>query len=164
LSCIVVHHHGWRAQHPGIEEIKRAELATPGGATQVAAWPEEPSVVDEAEIPAVIVRNNLFGIDIDLRSVQLSALTLYLKARSLNPDATITESNLACADVRFPNGNRLDALVREAGFDRPIYERLVCAAWKRLEKSGVAGSLVRVEAEISELIRYERERYEREGR
>ena len=29
------------------------------------------------EIPAAILANNLFGIDIDLRAVQLSALALY---------------------------------------------------------------------------------------
>jgi hypothetical protein len=110
-----------------LAEMYREELENVGK----PGWPKEPSVVDEAEITAAIVRNNLFGIDIDLRAVQLSALTLYLKAKSLNPTTAITESNLACADVSLPNGERLDALVREAVFDRPIYERLV-----RLHGSG----------------------------
>ena len=34
------------------------------------------SVASEAEIPSAIVANNIYGIDIDLRAVQLSALTL----------------------------------------------------------------------------------------
>lgn len=142
-----------------LAEMYREELENAGA----SGWPEEPSVADEAEIPAAIVRCNLFGMDIDLRAVQLSALTLYLKAKSLNPDVAITGSNLACADVRLLNGERLDALVREAGFDRPIYERLVRAAWKRLGNISIAGSLVRVEEEIRDLIRRERERYNREG-
>ncbi len=108
-------------------------------------WPDEPSVADESEIPAAIIRNNLFGIDIDLRAVQLSALTLYLKAKSQNPKAAITASNLACADVRLPPDNRLEDLMREASFGRPVYGRLLRAAWKRLGNTSVAGSLVRVE-------------------
>ncbi len=143
-----------------LAEMYREELENAGE----PGWPEKPSVTSEAEIPAAILRHNLYGIDIDLRSVQLSTLTLYLKAKSLNPDAAITDSNLACADVRLPDGERLDDFLREAGFDQPIYERLVRAAWKRLENLAVAGSLVRVEEEIGDLIRRERERYDCEGR
>src|SRR5438093_2845596 len=46
-------------------------------------WPKVSSVSREDEIPQFIIAHNLFGIDIDLRAVQLSALTLYLKAKSL---------------------------------------------------------------------------------
>jgi hypothetical protein len=136
------------------EEIKHA--GEPG-------WPDEPSVADEAEIPAAIVRNNLFGMDIDLRAVQLSALTLFLKARSLDPRATITASNLACADVRLPPDDRLDELAEETSLGRPVYERLLRAAWKRLSNTSVAGSLVRVEEEVGALVEKERKRYDREG-
>jgi len=37
--------------------------------------------VQPAEIPAKILENNLYGIDIDLRACQLAAFNLYLKAR-----------------------------------------------------------------------------------
>jgi len=37
--------------------------------------------VEPAEIPAKILENNLYGIDIDLRACQLAAFNLYLKAR-----------------------------------------------------------------------------------
>ena len=126
-------------------------------------WPAKPSVADEAEIPAAIVRNNLFGMDIDLRAVQLSALTLYLKAKALNPKAAITASNLACADVRLPPDDRIEDLIREASLGRPVYERLLRAAWKRLGNTSVAGSLVRVEEDVAALIEKERERFNREG-
>ncbi|HEU4783322.1 MAG TPA: hypothetical protein VFS83_08295, partial [Ktedonobacterales bacterium] len=62
-------------------------------------WPEQPSVANADEIPAAIVEHNLFGIDIDLRAVQLSALTLFLKAKSLNKSAKPRQHNLVCADV-----------------------------------------------------------------
>jgi len=38
--------------------------------------------LDRSEIPAKILEHNLYGVDIDLRSCQLSAFNLYLKART----------------------------------------------------------------------------------
>ncbi|MFZ5915468.1 MAG: Eco57I restriction-modification methylase domain-containing protein [Chloroflexota bacterium] len=125
-------------------------------------WPQTPSVSDPAEIPAAIIEHNLFGIDIDLRAVQLSALALYLKAKALNPQARITDSHLACADVRPLNGARLGAFLRQARFSRPVYERLMRALWARLQDVDQLGSLLRLERELGELIAQERARYEKE--
>ena len=44
-------------------------------------WWEE-TELDRAEIPAKVLEHNLYGVDIDLRSCQLSAFNLYLKART----------------------------------------------------------------------------------
>ncbi|GAB3705341.1 hypothetical protein GCM10028858_22630 [Halorubrum pallidum] len=43
-------------------------------------WAE--TELDRAEIPAKILEHNLYGVDIDLRSCQLAAFNLYLKART----------------------------------------------------------------------------------
>ena len=132
------------------EELDRA--GDPG-------WPKNPSVTDPADIPAAIIEHNLFGIDIDLRAVQLSALALYLKAKSLNPKARIADSNLACADVLPLDGARLGTFLREARFTRPIYERLIRALWNRLKEVSQLGSLLRLELELGDLIAEERARY-----
>ena len=129
-----------------------------------AGWPQTPSVPAEADIPSAILAHNLFGIDIDLRAVQLAALTLYLKAKELNKDATLTASNLACADVLALNGDRLNAFIREMQFQRPAYERLIRGLWARLKDINQLGSLLRLEAEIESLVAGERARFEREGR
>lgn len=134
------------------EELDRA--GQPG-------WPESPSVSDPADIAAAIIEHNLFGIDIDLRAVQLSALALYLKAKTLNPKARITDSNLACADVRPLNGARLGTFLREARFTRPVYERLIRALWSRLQDVDQLGSLLRLERDLGDLISEERSRYEK---
>jgi hypothetical protein len=135
------------------EEIERA--GQPG-------WPETPSLSDPSDIPAAILRHNLFGIDIDLRAVQLAALALVLKARSLNPQARITHSNLACADVLPLDGARLGTFVRQAAFTRPVYERLIRALWQRLKDANQLGSLLRLDQELGALIAEERARYSRE--
>jgi len=140
------------------EELERA--GEPG-------WPEMPSVNDLAEIPSAILANNLFGIDIDLRAVQLSALALYLKAQSWQPAGGQRNTqhairvNLACADVRPLDGARLGAFLREARFTRPIYERLIRALWERLQDVHQLGSLLRLERELGDLIAQERAQYEK---
>lgn len=128
-----------------------------------AGWPTRASVASEAEIPAAIIANNLFGIDIDLRAVQLAALALYLKAKTANPQVRLRESNLACADVQLINGARLDAFLHDARFSRPVYDRVVRSLWTRLKDSAQLGSLLRLEDEVQELIAEERRRASREA-
>ena len=133
----------------------REELARAGE----AGWPERPSVASEDDIAAAIIANNLYGIDIDLRAVQLSALALYLKAKSLNKQAVITETHLACADVQPGSAAQLGMFLREMRFERPIYERLMRALWERLQDVKLLGSLLRLEKELGSLIDAERKRY-----
>jgi hypothetical protein len=60
--------------------------------------------------------------------VQLSALTLYLKAKTLNPQALLRESRLACADIHMLDGDRLQAFLTQMGLqERPIYGRVLAA-------------------------------------
>jgi hypothetical protein len=128
-------------------------------------WPEEPSVKNESEIAPAILAHNLHGIDIDLRAVQLSALTLYLRAKSLNPKIIVKESRLACADIHMLNGDRLKNFLRYSGLEkRPIFRRILSALQQHLQDAEQLGSLLRLDEEISNLVQEERKRFEREGR
>ncbi len=126
-------------------------------------WPAKPPVASEEEIPAAIIAHNLHGIDIDPRAVQLSALALYLKAKTLNPKARLSESRLACANVHMLGGERLNQFMEKAKLG-PIYRRILTALQARLKDSEQLGSLLRLEEEIRELVAQERKRYEREGK
>lgn len=135
------------------EEIKNAGL--PG-------WPTKPPLENEEQIPAAIIANNIHGIDIDQRAVQLSAMTLYLKAKALNKNAMLRESRLSCANVHMLDGDRLKAFLNMAGLDhRSIYGRILSALQGRLEDSEQLGSLLRLEEEIREMVADERIAYEK---
>ncbi|MFC7074249.1 BREX-5 system adenine-specific DNA-methyltransferase PglX [Halovenus rubra] len=60
--------------------------------------------LDREEIPAQVLEHNLYGVDIDLRSCQLSAFNLYLKARTRteaeNGDFEMPNVGIVCADAR----------------------------------------------------------------
>lgn len=135
-------------------EMYREELERAGQ----SGWPAEPSVKAEEEIPAAIIHNNLHGIDLDLRAVQLSALALYLRARSANPKCPFTDRNLACANVEQITGGRLHSLVSEAGLDHPVYARLLEALVQRFRDSDNLGSLLRPEKDIEALAEEEKRR------
>ncbi len=124
-----------------LAEMYREELANAGK----AGWPAQPSVATEAEIPAAILANNLFGIDIDLRAVQLAALALYLKAKGANKQATLTESNLACADVAIFRGQHLTKISSEMALPRGITRELFVQFRDSLEEASTMGSLVRLD-------------------
>lgn len=134
------------------EEMYKEELRNAGK----AGWPDEPSVKNEGEIPAAIVENNLFGIDIDLRAVQLAALTLYFRAKKKNPAAVIRDTNLAIAGVEISDGARLDEFVAEMKFKEPLYEKVIRAVWKELEDAQQLGSLMRPEKVIEKVVQAEK--------
>lgn len=118
------------------EEIQRA--GSPG-------WPAQPSVSSEGEIPAAILAHNLYGIDIDQRAVQLSALALYLKAKSANKQAVLQESNLACADVAIFRGQHLNRIMTEMALPRGFTRDLFVQFRDSLEEASLMGTLVRLE-------------------
>jgi len=118
------------------------------------------------EIPALILEHNLYGIDIDLRAVQLAALSLYLKARTAygaairesdeSPESVvpfrIRKLNLVCADARIADGRlRAEFLRRFAGRDRAlqvIFNRL----FEDLNNTNELGSLLKVREPFERLL------------
>lgn len=139
-----------------LAEMYREEMAHAGQ----PGWPAEASVATESDIPSAIVAHNLHGIDIDPRAVQIAALTLLIKARGLNREATVTDRNLACCNIEAITGGRLDAIIRGAQLDQPIQDRLLHAMAARLKNSDNLGSLLRPETDLERLIEEERKTLE----
>lgn len=133
----------------GMYREERKNAGKPG-------WPDTASAATEEEIPELILAHNLYGIDIDLRAVQVSALALLLKARTLNPKAAVTDRNLATANIEQLTGGRLDAFISATPFSHPIYERVLRRLAARLKDSNHLGSLMRIEDEIEQLVTAER--------
>src|ERR1035437_9051800 len=125
----------------------REELAHAG----TAGWPAQASVQSEAEAPAAILANNLFGIDIDLRAVQLAALALYLKAKAANKQSVLTESNLACADVAIFRGQHLTKITSEMALPGGFTRELFVKFRDSLEEASMMGSLVRLDQHFQNL-------------
>jgi len=139
------------------EEMYLEELDKSG----TEGWPAVPSVQSEDEIPASILKHNIFGIDIDLRAAQLSALSLYLRAKRKNKNAEIANHNIACADVLPFSTKDLAKFIIEMNFSNPIFEKMLRRIREQLDDINQLGSLMRVEKEIHDIVDDERKKHQR---
>jgi len=71
-----------------------------------AAW-------SDAQIATWIVEDNLHGLDLDARAVQIAAASLWLKVRALALDAQPSRMNLVAADLRLADLPHDDPAVME---------------------------------------------------
>jgi len=150
-----------------VREIKVLDPACGSGHFLVYAfdllyqmWLEDEPETPPSEVPALILENNLFGIDIDLRSVQLAALSLYLKAKTYSPSLKIRGMNLVCADVRIADSEqRLEFLKRFQ--DDPALQHIFARLFEELEYTYEIGSLLKVRVPFERLFQ---ERLSEKGR
>ena len=112
--------------------------------------------VSRADILGDILMYNLFGIDIDTRACQIAEFALYLKAKRIAPEAQITKMNIVCAQPMPGEPILFEELLSELG--SPTLERMVREIWQTMELAGEAGSLLRIEQRIREVVSQERER------
>ena len=125
-------------------------------------WPAEPSVAQPAAIPAAIIENNLFGIDIDPRAIQIASLSLLLTAREaalrdgLSPrDVQVKRTNLVVANAVDLGADRLRTLVERLGSrtgSPALRARLFETLWDNLRHVGELGSLVQVREGVTRVL------------
>ena len=104
------------------------------------------------EIVESILANNLHGVDIDPRAIQIAAAALYLKAKTLAPKGRPSRINLVAPTLQLGNLPDDDPslvqlrseLKREAGIPEDLTKRLVTAL------AGVdhLGTLLKVDEEV----------------
>ena len=112
----------------------------------------------ERDIPRLILAHNIHGIDIDPRAVQISGLTLWLRAQRSWQGAGVAVVNrppvrraqVACAEPMPGEENLLGELL-DRQFDieeRPPFEYLLKRIFESMNLAGEAGSLLLIEEEI----------------
>ncbi len=115
----------------------------------------EEGKIPREEIPRYIIENNLYGVDIDRRAAQLASLSLYLKAKELNPNLEICKINLYSTDIIFQNKDLLGGLKKR--FKVNIEEQeLIESIWRGMRDVSVLGSLLPVEQEVEKLLKSKR--------
>ena len=112
------------------------------------------------DIPRLIIKHNLHGIDIDPRAVQIAGLSLWLRAQrtwqqqKLRPQdrPTISRSNIVCAEPMPGEKAFLDEFIA-AHLANTAEEKLLGQLLRRvfdaMQLAGEAGSLLKIEEEIA---------------
>jgi len=121
----------------------------------------EEGSIPQKYIPREILRNNLYGIDIDSGAAQIAALSLYLKAKEYEPDVEIPQLNIASADAVLINGDRKREVLdrAESELEKEILERI----WQSFANIREIGSLVEVEDQIGDVLNDHREKFDATG-
>jgi len=132
------------------EQVVRSEIT---GKTLRQEYPDLDSL--KRDLPELVLRHNLHGIDIDLRACQIAALALWLRAQKtyqrlgLKPAdrPNITRSNIVCAEPMPGERQLLDQFV--ADLQPKVLGQLVQDVFEKMEVAGEAGLLLKIEEEIS---------------
>ncbi len=111
-----------------------------------------------AAVPGLILRHNLHGIDIDLRSTQIAALALWLRAQRAYLDLglkgderpRIRRTNIVCAESMPGEYHLLQDFERT--LNPPALIPLVEEVWAQMKLASEAGSLLHVERALREAI------------
>jgi len=115
-------------------------------------WPKSPFCEKESLIPASIIENNLYGIDIDLRPIQLSALSLYLKAKSKCREVSIEKYNLIHTDIPAFSDKTINEFVGSLSPKYDLTKKLFKLVMPELAKAYYLGSLLKIEDIINSFL------------
>lgn len=109
------------------------------------------------DLPRLILRHNLHGIDVDPRCAQIAALALWMRAQRAYADFGIDRTHRP--DVRKTNVVVGEPMPGEADLRREFVAslderlgRLVEHVFERMELAGEAGSLLRIEEDIQRAV------------
>jgi hypothetical protein len=113
--------------------------------------------ITNREIAESILENNLHGIDIDPRAIQIAAASLYLKAKSFSKEARPHKLNLVAPSLQLGNLPKDDPAVvqlrkdlkEEVGIPEDLTNKLLSS----LAGVDYLGSLLKVDAAVDEALR-----------
>ena len=117
-------------------------------------------------MPGLILRHNLYGIDIDLRATQIAALALWLRAQRVHegmPNGErplILRSNIVCAEPMPGEHAMLEEFTR--ALEPNLLSQLVEVVFDNMTLAGEAGSLLKIEDEIRSSIYRAKIQWQRE--
>jgi hypothetical protein len=122
------------------------------------------------KIPKLIMEHNLHGIDIDPRAVQIAALALWLRAqnawKNLGIKAAerprVAKSNIVTAEPMPGEKDMKEEFT--AGLKPRVLGQLVDAVFDQMKLAGEAGSLLKIEEEIKDVVSKAKEEYRKELR
>ena len=119
------------------------------------------------EVPKLILENNIYGVDIDSRAVQIARLALWLRAQkawqqqrvSAVNRPQIRKSHIVCAEPMPGNGKLLDEFIAAhlaGSVEKDILAKLLRRIVTEMGLAGEAGVLLRIEGVIADVVRQEK--------
>jgi hypothetical protein len=120
-----------------------------------------------SDVPRLIIEHNIHGIDIDSRAVQIAGLSLWLRAQrawqsqgvSAADRPQVRRSHIVCAEPMPGDKEQLAAYCKTL---HPAIAQMVSAIFEEMKLAGEAGSLLKIEQEISSLVAKAKEQWQKQ--
>jgi hypothetical protein len=104
---------------------------------------------DEGDIPQLIIENNLYGIDLDDRAVQLAQLGLYIKARKKQRSSSCgMKFNVISSDFFLPDYEVVRHIFEGGNNLDQSQTALIADIWNDLRFAYKFGSLIRLDEKL----------------
>lgn len=121
------------------------------------------------EMPRLIIEHNIHGVDIDPRATQIAGLALWLRAQrtwknqkvSATDRPKVKRSNIVCAE---PMPGDQDQLAEFTAKLHPAIAQMVAHIFEKMQLAGEAGSLLKIEEEITALVDEAKEAWQKIGK
>lgn len=120
---------------------------------------------DEKDIPKLIIENNLHGIDLDDRAIQLAQLGLFIKAKKKRRTVGELNFRVVSTDFYLPEYNEVRHIFEQSpeegqkGIERNQQE-LIEKVWNDLQYAYKFGSLVHIDEQLNKQLHAIEERAE----
>ena len=108
---------------------------------------------DEKDIPKLIIENNLHGIDLDDRAVQLAQLGLFIKAKKKRRTIGELAFNVVSSDFYLPDYEAVEHIFIEGNNLDKNQQELMADVWSDLQYAYKFGSLIRLDEKLKSRIR-----------
>lgn len=106
------------------------------------------------DIPKLIVENNLYGVDLDERAVQLTQIALFIKAMQLKGrrGAMPAYTHVVSTHFELPEYNQVEAAFMSGSDWNEAQQKTIRSIWEDLRAAYKFGSLIRVEEQLDALL------------
>lgn len=106
------------------------------------------------DIPKLIVENNLYGVDLDERAVQLTQIALFIKAMQLKGrrGAMPAYTHVVSTHFELPEYNQVEAAFTLGSDWNEKQQKTIRSIWEDLHSAYKFGSLIRVEEQLDALL------------
>lgn len=126
-------------------------------------YKEEGEITDDADIYSSILTNNIFGIDIDQRAVEISEAALWMKAAERAFGFTGAPTNLVATNIRLPRTkDHLREFLAKHPEDKPLAPALE-AVFDTLQHADELGSLLQLEEPVEKELKLIKQRQDEEA-
>ena len=109
-------------------------------------------------LPELILRHNLFGVDIDRRATQIAAFALWMRAQRAYQDLAVPRQQrriISRTNVVLAEAMPGSPLLRDQFIDglEPALQAVVRDVFARMELAGSAGPLLKIDRDIADVVR-----------